>query len=135
MSEIKERILALHRISEALEPSEAQRQQYANEVCDYAGTFIEDLKTAKTFVDQRETPGSLSLSGQKKSFGELLKLYTDEVVAKGIKPASGGHVGYIPGGGIYTAAIADYLADVTNEYSGIYYASPGGVAIENELID
>ena len=54
---------------------------------------------------------------------------------KGINPASGGHLGYIPGGGIYTAAIADYLVDITNEYAGMYFASPGAVTMENKLID
>jgi len=44
-------------------------------------------------------------------------------------------LGYIPGGGIYTSAIADYIADVTNEYSGMHFASPGAVAMENELLD
>ena len=54
---------------------------------------------------------------------------------KGIKPASGKHLGYVPGGGIYTAAIGDFLASVTNEYAGIYYASPGAVTMENELLN
>jgi len=56
-------------------------------------------------------------------------------VLKGIKPASGKHLGYVPGGGIYTAAIGDFLASVTNEYAGIYYASPGAVTMENELLN
>ena len=52
----------------------------------------------------------------------------------GLNPASGGHLGYIPGGGIYTSALGDYLADVFNRYAGVFYASPGAVRMENMLI-
>src|SRR5699024_3403913 len=46
-----------------------------------------------------------------------------------------GHVGYIPGGGIYASALGDFLAAVSNEYAGMSYASPGAAAIENEVIN
>src|SRR5690606_12487073 len=65
----------------------------------------------------------------------LLKLYSKEVVNHGLVPSSGGHIGYIPGGGIYLSAIGDFLADITNEYAGMYFGSPGAVTIENELIN
>ena len=51
-----------------------------------------------------------------------------------MNPASGGHLGYIPGGGIYPTALGDYLAAVTNEYAGIFYGGPNAVRMENELI-
>jgi glutamate/tyrosine decarboxylase-like PLP-dependent enzyme len=104
-------------------------------VSNYANTFINGLEDAKAFSSEQLTPNAMALSNEKKSLSEILKLYAAEVEAKGIKPASGGHIGYIPGGGIYTSAIADYIADVTNEYSGMHFASPGAVAMENELID
>src|SRR5690606_37269656 len=61
--------------------------------------------------------------------------YQSEVAETGINAASGGHLGYIPGGGIFASAIADFLAAVTNPYAGVYYASPGAVVIENEVIN
>jgi len=135
MDALKKEILKLHEISSELEPSELDRNTYVQEVSTYANSFINNIEAYKAYSDEKETPDVLSLDSSKKSLKEILKIYHDEVTLKGIKPASGGHIGYIPGGGIYTAAIADYLADVTNEYSGMYYASPGGVTIENELID
>ncbi len=33
------------------------------------------------------------------------------------------------------SALADYLAAVTNEYAGLYFASPGAVAIETEMLN
>jgi aromatic-L-amino-acid/L-tryptophan decarboxylase len=135
VSDLKQKILELQRISEALEPTEAQRNQYITQVNNYTNAFINGVENEKAFSSDKETPHIFAIDNQKKSLEELLKIYADEVAAKGIKPASGGHIGYVPGGGIYTSALADYIADVTNEYSGMYYASPGAVTIENELID
>lgn len=68
------------------------------------------------------------------SFSDIVRYLNERVHPHGLKPASGGHLGYIPGGGIYEAAIGDYIADVSNEYAGVHYASPGAVRIENSLI-
>ena len=135
MNNLKKQILDLHKISEALEPTESDRITYVNEVSDYANNFINELKTAKAFIGAKETPHTFSLSNNRKALSEILKIYNDEIATKGIKPASGGHIGYIPGGGIYTSAIADFLVDVTNEYVGMHFSCPGGVAIEHVLLD
>jgi len=135
MTSIKDQIRSLQKISEALEPTETQRDQYFEQIQAYSNQFINELPKQKAYTPDHETKGSLRLSKTPKSLAQLLLLYRKEVATKGIQAASGGHLGYIPGGGIYTAALADYIADITNEYTGMYYASPGGVTIENELID
>jgi glutamate/tyrosine decarboxylase-like PLP-dependent enzyme len=43
-------------------------------------------------------------------------------------------MGYIPGGGIYPSSLGDFLADVTNRYSGVSFASPGGAKMEQQLV-
>jgi len=135
MSHLVQKIKELHQVSEALEPNKSQRTNYVNEVSAYANEFITDLKDAKAFIGAKETPNAFQLSKEKKTLPELLKIYADEIATKGIKPASGGHLGYIPGGGIYTSAIADFLVDVTNEYVGMHFSCPGGVAIEHVVLD
>jgi len=135
MHNIKQEILALQKVSMMLEPSEEQRNNYTKQIGEYANTFINNLKHANAYSNQKETPHVFKITSERKTLSEILKIYKDEVASKGINAASGGHLGYIPGGGIYTSAIADYLVDVTNEYVGMHYASPGGVTIENELID
>ena len=55
-------------------------------------------------------------------------------IRPGLNPASGGHLAYIPGGGIYYSALGDYLADVFNRYAGVFYAGPGAVRMENMLL-
>jgi len=135
MSHLIQKIRELHKISEALEPTETERTNYINEVSKYANRFINELEDAKAFTVVKETTNAFELSKEKKSLADILKLYADEIATKGIKHASGGHIGYIPGGGIYTSAIADFLADVTNEYVGMHFSCPGGVAIEHVLLD
>ncbi len=122
-------------ISNELEPTEAQRNEYNLQIQNYANQFINTIHDRNAFGNGKLTPGSLAIGKTKRTLAELLELYTKEVTVHGINPASGGHIGYIPGGGIFASAIADYLADVTNEYAGMYYASPGAVTIENEVID
>ncbi|MBT8258636.1 MAG: aminotransferase class V-fold PLP-dependent enzyme [Bacteroidia bacterium] len=135
MSKLTDQIKALQEVSSELEPSEKRRQEYLTQVGQYAGEFISQLDEKVTFSNEKATPDAMALKPHKQSLSDLLDLYDREVAAKGIKPASGGHLGYIPGGGIYTSAIADYLVDVTNEYVGINYSCPAGVAIEHELLD
>ncbi|MCZ6629709.1 MAG: aminotransferase class V-fold PLP-dependent enzyme [Actinobacteria bacterium] len=53
----------------------------------------------------------------------------------GIYHPSGGHMSYIPNAGMYTAALADFLATGLNRYSGVANAAPGFTAIEHGVID
>jgi aromatic-L-amino-acid decarboxylase len=50
--------------------------------------------------------------------------------AQGQESRSGGHLAYIPGSGLLTAAVGDLLATVANRYTGVSEASPGAVALE-----
>ena len=135
MSDLIDQINELHKRSAPLEPTEAEREEYLRQLGDFTTRFIDALPEMKAYTADQPEPGVMGLSSEKQSFQDLLELYDREVVAKGIKPASGGHLGYIPGGGIYTSALADYLVDLTNEYVGINFSCPAGVAIEHELLD
>lgn len=135
MSDLKETIMALQAQSKVLEPDESTRNDYVSKVHNYANQFLNTLPEVPAFNSTKELEGVFSVNNNKKSLSEILDIYANEVAKKGINAASGAHLGYIPGGGIYTSALADYIADVTNEYAGMYYASPGAVAMENELLN
>jgi aromatic-L-amino-acid/L-tryptophan decarboxylase len=135
LEKLKQRILDLENISRELEPSELKRNKYLQQVQDYANRFINDIERSKAYSNEKVNRDVLSINGDKKPLKSIIKAYSDEVAGKGINAASGGHIGYVPGGGIYTSAIGDFLADITNEYAGLYYASPGAVIIENEILN
>ncbi|WP_347922026.1 aminotransferase class V-fold PLP-dependent enzyme [Pontimicrobium sp. SW4] len=135
MNQLKHQILSLQSKSQSLEPNEAQRNIYLEKVNAYANSFLNSIDTTNAYCGDKETPEIFKVTNKTKSIEQILELYANEVAAKGINAASGGHLGYIPGGGIYTSSLADYLVDVTNEYVGMHYSCPGGVAIEHELLN
>ncbi|MDT0685719.1 pyridoxal phosphate-dependent decarboxylase family protein [Autumnicola psychrophila] len=135
MDDLKKQILALSEVSGALEPSENERNKILKEVQQYANIFLNNLPTTKAYSSEKAKKEAFSITSEVKPLQKLLEIYNSEVAAKGIHPASAGHLGYIPGGGIYSSALADYLVDITNEYAGLSFASPGAVAMEHELLD
>jgi aromatic-L-amino-acid/L-tryptophan decarboxylase len=118
-----------------LEPTGEHRDQLLAQVSTHAHRYIDALARLNAYSADKSFKHDLSIDGHPRRLEDLLVMYRDDVEEKGLKPASGGHLGYIPGGGIYTAALADFLADVSNEYAGIYFGSPGAVTIEHEVID
>lgn len=127
------KLTELDLISQQLDTPKAERLTMMQSVTDYANQFIEGLPSAKAF--ESKDASSLAITNEKRSLVEMLDLYQTQVAETGINAASGKHMGYIPGGGVFTAAIADFIAAVTNPYASVYYASPGAATIENEVVN
>ena len=49
----------------------------------------------------------------------------EEAGRSGVFHPSGGHLSYIPNAGLYTAALAEFLAAGLNRYTGVSGAAPG----------
>jgi glutamate/tyrosine decarboxylase-like PLP-dependent enzyme len=135
MESLINKILDLEKVSKELEPSVNERNNLNQQIQFFCNQFIETINETPSYYTGKSDSKKLSIDTNKKELKELLSIYTSEVVQKGINPASGGHLGYIPGGGIYTAALGDLLASITNEYAGMYFGSPGAVTMENELLN
>jgi aromatic-L-amino-acid decarboxylase len=56
-------------------------------------------------------------------------------VPKSYNTAGPGYLAYIPGGGVYPAALGDYLALSVNRFAGVWAAAPAAVEIETTVID
>ncbi|MDQ5807125.1 MAG: aminotransferase class V-fold PLP-dependent enzyme [Actinomycetota bacterium] len=52
----------------------------------------------------------------------------------GINQTSGGHLAYIPGGGLLPSGLGDLLADVANPYIGIQFGAPAAARMERSLV-
>ncbi|NVB37101.1 aminotransferase class V-fold PLP-dependent enzyme [Pseudenhygromyxa sp. WMMC2535] len=52
----------------------------------------------------------------------------------GLETAGPGYMAYVPGGGLYAAALADLIADVGNRFTGLAMAAPGWVGLEDEVL-
>lgn len=133
-----ERIRELEELSRRLEPDRAERARVRDAAIAYADDFldrIDELKAYQIDVEPAKGLRDRPISDEPTSIGELLRLIRECVDEPGLNPASGGHLAYIPGGGLYYSAVGDYLADVTNNYAGVRFAGPGAVEMENLLLD
>lgn len=131
------RIKELEKQARKLEPSAEDRELLFNKTRNYGDEFLNGLSERPAY-NTSDLMGrgvyDLPFTSEPKKIDDLLELLKSEVDTPGLNPASGKHAGYIPGGGLYPSAIADYLAAVTNRYTGVFFSSPGAVRIENMCI-
>ena len=134
---MEQHIKELEQQARKLETSTKERKSLLKQATDYGEDFLSSLVQKPAYVDS-ESMGKgvyeLPFEEKPKDFDHLLEVLKSEVDKPGLNPASGKHAGYIPGGGLYPSAIADYLAAVTNRYTGVFFSSPGAVRIENMCI-
>ena len=132
-----EKIKHLERIALQLEPSSEQRALLMDEVLKYSEDFLNRIYQIPAYVSTEDKGKDILLSPiveQGADISSLIKLIEHNVDRPGLNPASGGHLGYIPGGGIYYSALGDYLAAVMNRFAGIFFAGPGAVYMEHMLL-
>jgi aromatic-L-amino-acid decarboxylase len=65
----------------------------------------------------------------------LLDLLFHDLIPRSFTTPSPGYLGYIPGGGVYPAALADFIADTTNRYTGVWQAAPALVQLEANVLE
>ncbi len=105
----------------------------------YLADFLDRTANDKTYIET-DHKGSgirnatITAEGNR-NFRELFDVFIQHVDKVGLNPASGGHLAYIPGGGVLPSAFGDFIADFTNRYAGVFFANPGAVHMENMLIE
>lgn len=107
------------------------------EVVDLVTRFIEDRYTART-SDYRNVDQLLAdLANEPPDEGTSLAALLDKIAhaaGKGFDPANPGFVAYIPGGGLYASALADFIACTINRYTGIARPAPALVQMEASVL-
>ena len=58
----------------------------------------------------------------------------EAAIAKSYNTAGPGYLAYIPGGGVYTSALADFIATATNRYVGVTAAAPVLAQVEETAV-
>ena len=121
-------IETLEKIARELDPGEGQRSLILNRAIDYTNQYLNNLPGEPGFgYSHFEKLSSLKIEDSGKPIESLLEVLKTEVDIAGISSASGRHLGFIPGGGLWASALADMLSDITNKYSGIAFSGPGAV--------
>ena len=135
--EILGRLRQLEREARPLEPGVSRRRRLRDAVVASSERFLRRIATVKGFDDVASKGlGLLEVPIGERGIpvGEAIGLLEREVVRPGATTASGRHLAYIPGGGIYHSALGDFLAAVTNKYSGVFFTGPGPVRMENMVV-
>ena len=133
-----EKIKELEKTARLLEPTSEKRNSLLNKTIQYSENFLNNLDSSLTYTMPQKVSKEIfdtKISNNPINIDEIFSVLKKNVDTPGINPASGGHLGYIPGGGIFYSSLGDYIAAVTNRYAGVSFASPGAVKLENSLID
>jgi aromatic-L-amino-acid decarboxylase len=132
-----DRIRQLERAARALEPGSRRRKRLRTAVIASSERFLRQIDTLKGYIETEDR--GIDLLGS--PIGDhgipieaAIELLEHDVIRPGASTASGAHLAYIPGGGIYHAALGDYLAAVSNKYAGVFFTGPGPVRMENMLV-
>lgn len=68
------------------------------------------------------------------SYESLLAFLFDEAIPRSFTAAGPGYLAYVPGGGLFHAAVADLIANAVNRYVGVCAAAPVLAQLEANVI-
>ena len=134
MSNGRDELEALKEAMRSLEPDADERRHLGAAVLEHALDYLEALPELPSnnswdeVFAQRLDP-EFAETGRDPE--QLLSYFGQCVNQPGFTTTSPRFMAYIPGGGLFHSALGDFLAAVSNKYSGFASASPGAVRIEN----
>ncbi|MGI9295858.1 MAG: pyridoxal phosphate-dependent decarboxylase family protein [Pseudomonadales bacterium] len=133
--DIRVKLTELQRTAEQLELTAAQREEQLGKIARYTENFLEELETRRVY--QQRKPGEqapFDFSEQPAALDEALALLHEHVDSAGFNIGASGFLAFIPSGGLYPSALADFIAAVTNRYAGVQFAAPGVARMERSLV-
>ena len=68
-------------------------------------------------------------------FESLLYFLMNKVIPVSINTTHPAFLGYIPGGGLYASAIADFLGAATNRFTGAWFMAPAAARLEANVLE
>ncbi len=119
-----------------LEPDGADREALGRRALDHVLAYLDEVPDAPSKRPASEAFSSRldpEFPDEGRAPGEILDYVAACVDRPGFATTSPRFMAYIPGGGLFHAAIGDLLAAASNKYSGFASASPGAVRLENAL--
>jgi glutamate/tyrosine decarboxylase-like PLP-dependent enzyme len=136
-ADLLDRLKQLERAARPLEPGASRRRRLRDAVVASSERFLRAIGSRQGF-DEVPAKGlgllDHPISERGLPLDAAIELLERDVVDPGAGTATARHLAYIPGGGIYHAALGDFLAAVSNKYAGIFFAGPGAVRMENMLV-
>jgi aromatic-L-amino-acid decarboxylase len=119
-----------------LDPAPQDMREMGEAVVEYLIAFTHGLDDAPA----EATEGALELARELRATAPETGGEFDAVLAEArsaiertFEYAGPGYLAYIPGGGLYTAALAEFIAQGVNRYVGLWQPSPAVVQIEENV--
>lgn len=134
MENLRTQITQLQLDSSALEISGETFYEQCQEAFNYLIPFINTIGNAPAMPELSTHPILTTLQDSFQTPTTPIQRLIAAQLDRGIETASGNFMGYIPGGGILTSALADLVIGVTNRFAGLHFGAPGGTESENEII-
>ncbi len=131
---LRAELAALEAAMRPLEPDGEQRRHLADKTVAHALDYLDRIPEAPSnnpweeVFAQRLNP---EFPETGRDVDALLSYFGQCVNRPGFTTTSPRFMAYIPGGGLFHSALGDFLAAVSNKYSGFASASPGAVRLEN----
>ena len=135
--QLRKRIADLRETAEQLELNAAQRAEQLDAIVRYGETFIETLEDQPAYMPDKGTRAGAEKLLFEEAPGDMdsaLALLREHVDTSGAHIGSSRFLAYIPSGGLYTSALGDFLASVTNRYAGVQFSAPGVARFERMLV-
>jgi aromatic-L-amino-acid decarboxylase len=124
--------------SHPLEPGRDEMLRIMENVVERVVAHIESLPRQPARGDEGALDYSRGLIEPLPLRGEpldkLLDFLFDDAIPRSFNAASPGYLAYVPGGGLFHAAVADFIADTVNRYSGVCAAAPVLVQLEANVV-
>ncbi|MGQ3892705.1 pyridoxal phosphate-dependent decarboxylase family protein [Legionella sp. CNM-4043-24] len=134
MENLRAQITRLQLASSALEMSGEAFYEQCQEAFNSLIPFINTIGHAPAMPELSTNPILTTLQDTFHKPNTPLQRLIAAQLDRGIETASGNFMGYIPGGGILTSALADLVVGVTNRFTGLHFGAPGSTDSENEII-
>ena len=121
-----------------LEPSPEDMHRLVDQAMAYITAHIDSLpnQPAANTEGGAELARSLreDLPEQGQPYHKILEFLFQTAIPTSFNCAGPGYLAYVPGGGIFHAAVADLISNAVNRYVGVWAAAPGLAQLEANVV-
>ncbi len=132
-----QRLHDLRRRAAPLEGGQAERAARLEAVARHSEAFLQSMPTQPVYRprgDRDEALRAMQITDLPTDLDDVLHVLDQYVDNVGYHLGSPGFFAYIPSGGLYESALADYHAAVINRYCGVGFSAPGAARMDEMLI-
>ena len=121
-----------------LEPDADEMRRLIDEAARRIVRHIESLPSQPSFNVEGAKEFARTLIEPLPQRGEavekLLDFLFDEAIPRSFNTPAPGYLAFIPGGGLFSSAVADFIATAVNRYVGVFAAAPALAQLEANVI-